>query len=63
MNSFLLMFGVMMFVTPLMILLGIDDLKDLPLRFNLKQLNIIRNMFISGVMFVGIALALFLWML
>lgn len=53
----------MMFVTPLMILLGIDDLKDLPLRFNLKQLNIIRNMFISGVMFVGIALALFLWML
>lgn len=63
MNAFLLMFGVMMFITPLMILLGIDDLKDLPMRFNLKQLNIIRNMFISGVMFVGIALALILWMI
>jgi hypothetical protein len=56
------MFGVLMFITPVLILLKMEDLHDLPLRFNHKQRNLMSNMLKSGVMFVGIALALFLWM-
>jgi hypothetical protein len=62
MNAFLLLFGVVMFITPVLILLKMEDLHDLPLRFSHKQRNLMSNMLRSGVMFVGIALALFLWM-
>jgi len=61
MNSVLLLFGLLMALTPITIIAAMDNITDLPMRFSMQQMGTLRGLLFSGVTFMVIALVMIWW--